>query len=362
MKSVQMFRLSATVIMIFSILSCSQSSEESLRERVQKIHEEAIVIDAHAHPKSNEAERLNLGEHTGEIEVDFVSMAEGGLDAVFYSAPLLRGQSGRRPDPEQILKDIDLIHSEVEKYKEMAKPAISPDDIRSIHDSGKRAILLGIETRDPFRGDLNVLKRYYDAGVRMITLTRHPITTPVEPDSSDAETGTLHLNNFGRHVVREMNRLGMIIDISHASDSLQLDIIQASSLPVVASHSCARALNDIPREIPDDIITVLAEKGGVICVTFFPGHISPKHPDQPVSVEDLVDHIDHIVQLVGTDHVGFGSDYLGSDTKLVGLESAAGLPSITHELLNRGYCREDIHKIMGGNLMRVFEAVYSHDN
>ena len=336
------------------MMSCSAEREVFLKRRANRLHEQAIVIDAHAHPKSNEAPYLILGEQTGAIEVDFITMKSGGLDGVFFSVPLLRGQAGLSPGPAQIIADIDTIRDEVEKYGTLAEMAYSPDDIRRIQGSGKRAILLSMETRDPFAGDLNLLKQYYDAGIRMITLPRHPITVP-DPDGGDGLDQPM--NDFGKHVIEEMNRLGMIIDITHTPDNLQLEIIGTSAHPVVASHSCARALNDIPREIPDSIIEALAEKGGVICVTFYPGHISSGWPDQSVTVTSLVNHIDHIVKIAGIDHVGFGSDFLGSDNHTTGLESSAGLPAITRELLKRGYSRKDIEKVLGGNLLRVFEII-----
>ncbi len=355
MKNVIVFRAWVVVFAACSLWTCSKPSEDELASR---IHDEAIVIDAHAHQRMNDAGQLNLGEKTGVIEVDFVTMKEGGLDAIFFSVPLMPGESGHIPEPEELLKDIALIHAGVERYKELAELAITPADIRRIHESGKRSVLIGMETQDPFGGDIHVLRQYYDAGLRMITLPHQSISTPADPNS-DPDGGLL-LNDFGRQIIKDMNRLGMIIDITHTPDSLQLDIIRTSAQPVIASHSCVRALNNVPREIPDSIIQALAEKGGAICVTFFPGHISQKHPDQPVLLEDLVDHIDHIVELVGIDHVGFGSDFLGSEIHTTGLESAADLPSITYQLLKRGYSREDIHKILGGNLLRIFETVQQH--
>jgi membrane dipeptidase len=188
----------------------------------------------------------------------------------------------------------------------------------------------------------------------MVTLSPEALAAPIPGQGDQNDSG---LDGFGERVVEEMNRLGVIIDITHTPDSLQLDIIGTSITPVVASHSCTRALNDVPRQMPDSIIRALAERGGVICVTFYPGHISGGYPDQAVTVEDLVDHIDHIVQIAGVDHVGFGSDFLGSENHTVGLESAAGLPAITYSLLQRGYSKEEIEKILGGNLLRVHGAV-----
>jgi membrane dipeptidase len=295
-----------------------------------------------------------LGETSGKFELDFLTMKEGGLDAVFFNLPMLSSETREQPVSELILEDARTVLDEVERYGNLAEIAVSPDDVMRLHQMGKRAVLFGVETADPFGGDVGTLALLYDAGIRMITLPSEAISTldPEQDDSTD-----FPLNDFGLRVVEEMNRLGMIIDITHTSDRLQMDIIRASSKPVVASHSCTRALNDRPREMADSVIRALADKDGVISVTFFPGHISSHFPDSTVTVADLVDHIDHIVEIVGADHVGFGSDFLGSEQHTAGLESATGLPSITYTLLERGYSPADIERMLGGNLMRVFREV-----
>lgn len=348
------FRAGSALVIILPFLSCSGSSNVTPVERATRIHEQAVVVDAHAHPKPGAAESLSLGEKRGAFELDFITMKEGGLDAVFFSVPLLRSQSGLQPGVVQILEDIESILDEVERFEDLAEVARSPEDIWRIEAQGKRAVLLGLETGDPFGGDVATLGQYFDAGVRMVTLPRQPLSMP---PTGQGDPRASPLNAFGIRVIEEMNRLGMIIDITHTPDRMQMDIIRASRKPVVASHSCTRALNDVPRQIPDSIIRALAEKGGVIAVTFFPGHISSGFPDRSVTLEDLVDHIDHIVQVAGVDHVGFGSDFLGSEHHTVGLESAAGLPAMTHSLLDRGYSRREIEKILGGNLLRVLGTV-----
>jgi membrane dipeptidase len=342
------------LLITFGVLSCAKTSDSTLWERANRIHEEAVVIDAHAHPKPGAAETLSLGEKKAGFEVDFVTMKEGGLDAVFFSLPVLTSESDARPDSVRILEDARAVADEVERFEGLAEIARSSEDISRIQALGKRAVLLGVESGDPFGGDIGTLERFFDAGIRMVTLSPEALAAPIPGQGDQNDSG---LDGFGERVVEEMNRLGVIIDITHTPDSLQLDIIGTSITPVVASHSCTRALNDVPRQMPDSIIRALAERGGVICVTFYPGHISGGYPDQAVTVEDLVDHIDHIVQIAGVDHVGFGSDFLGSENHTVGLESAAGLPAITYSLLQRGYSKEEIEKILGGNLLRVHGAV-----
>ena len=354
MRSVTNVRAPSLLLTTFCVLSCAGPSDSTQSERANRIHEEAVVIDAHAHPKPGAAETLSLGEKTAAFELDFVTMKEGGLDAVFFSVPFLRSGSDGRPESALILEDARAVADEVERLGDLAEIARTPGDISGIHTVGKRAVLLGVESGDPFGGDIGTLERFFDAGIRMVTLPSEPLTEPVPEHGDQSGSG---LNGFGKRVVEEMNRLGIIIDITHTPDSLQLDVIGTSVKPVVASHSCTRALNDVPRQMPDSIIRALAEKGGVICVTFYPGHISGGYPDEAVTIEDLVDHIDHIIQIAGVDHVGFGSDFLGSEHHTVGLESAAGLPAITYTLLQRGYSQGEIEKILGGNLLRVFETV-----
>jgi membrane dipeptidase len=347
-------RAPAVLLTALCVLSCARAPDSPMGERANRIHEEALVIDAHAHPKPSAAVSLSLGEKTGGFELDFLTMKEGGLDAVFFSVPMLRSESDERPESVGIVEDARAVADEVERFGDLAEIARSSEDISRIHALGKRAVLLGVETPDPFGGDIGTLQRFLDAGIRMVTLTPEALTAAAAGQDDQSDSG---LNGFGKRVVEEMNRLGIVIDITHTPDSLQLEIIRTSVKPVVASHSCTRALNDLPRQIPDSIIRSLAEKGGVICATFYPGHISGDFPDRAVTVEDLVDHIDHIVKIAGVDHVGFGSDFLGSENHTVGLESAAGLPAITHSLLQRGYSQGEIEKILGGNLLRVFETV-----
>ncbi len=358
MSATMILRKSALLATATLLMSCSGTPEGSLQERAAAIHDQAVVIDAHAHPKPGAAETVVLGAKTGTFELDFITMKEGGLDAVFFNLPMLSSETREQPVSDLILEDARTVMDEVERYPNLAEVAVSPEDVARIHQLGKRAVLFGVETADPFGGYVGTLARLYDAGIRMITLPSEAISTP-DPEQEDSSG--LPLNDFGLRIVEEMNRLGMIIDITHTSDRLQMDIIRASSKPVVASHSCTRALNDIPREMPDSVIRELADRGGVVSVTFFPGHISSDFPDSTVTVEDLVDHIDHIVEIVGADHVGFGSDFLGSEVHTVGLESAAALPAITHTLLQRGYSEEDIEKFLGGNLLRVFRAVQESD-
>ena len=392
----------SSIMFLFAALSIpAQEKDEELWKKAREIHFDAFVIDAHAHPMTSQGmtpdavpDNLDLGEKTEYSGVDFISMKEGGLDAAFFSIPLLNSLNPGNQS-KRILDDIVLLRSHIDKYSDLAEIALTPSDIRRIHNSGKRAVLFGIETRDFLEGHTVMLEAYYKMGVRMITVGHTKIDPIADTDSEDA--GESGLSEYGRDVVREMNRLGMLIDITHVPDNLQLSIIEESKTPVIASHSCVRALNDRPREIPDGIMKELAKKGGAIMITFHSAHLSgeyaarhneafgkfntekgkleEKFKDNKTElarqykilkdrifakgedIELLIDHIDHAVKVAGIDHVGLGSDFIARIGAPIGLETAAGYPLITYHLLKRGYKAEDIMKILGGNLLRVFSEV-----
>jgi membrane dipeptidase len=376
----------------------TQKIDEELWKKAMEIHNDAIVIDAHAHPMTSyvlnpEAtpDNLDLGKKTELSTVDFISMKEGGLDVVFFGLPLINDINEGNPS-KKILDDIVLIRNHVNRYSSLAEIALSPGDIRRIHGLGKRAILFGIEYPSILEGHTVMLEAYSKMGVRIITLAPSKIDPIVDTNSEEA--GQSGLSSFGKEVVWDMNRLGMLIDISHASDDLQLSIIQESKVPVIASHSCVRALSDKPRNIPDEILKEIAEMEGAIMITFHSAHLSldysAKHNEafgkfnsekrkleeklkdnkaelakqlkvlkekiflKGVDIGLLIDHIDHAIKIAGVDHVGLGSDCIAGIGSPIGLETAAGYPLITYHLLKRGYKAEEIKKILGGNLLRIF--------
>jgi membrane dipeptidase len=392
---IQFFFIFLCVFLNFSFTTADEVDKE-IWEKARKLHEEAIVIDAHAHPMIHlymTSHFLDLGNKTGKSQTDFVTMKEGGVDAVFLSLPLA-GDMGSESTSKEIADDIEVIRAEVEKNSHLASVASTPSDIRKIHDTGKRAVVFSIEYPGYLEGHSETLELYYQKGVRLITITHDKIERIANSDTDEA--GKSGLSQYGREVVGEMNRLGMLIDVTHCTDRLQMDIIKKSEVPIIASHSDMRALHDIDRNIPDDILKAIAKKGGVVCMTFYCGHLSKEYtksvqeprqifnkeqerlrkelkdnPDElnkklivldnklfppGVDIEVLIDHIDHAVKIAGADHVGLGSDFGGIHNP-VGLETAAGFPLITYHLLKRGYAEEDIKKILGGNLLRVFEEV-----
>jgi membrane dipeptidase len=339
-----------------------QKKDPKLWEKARKIHAEALVLDAHAHPViggNNPRIDLELGRKTGKSQVDFITMKEGGLDGLFLALPLVKEEDRDKP-VKMILDSIEIIKNHVQKYPQLAEIVLTPAEIRKIHEAGKRAVLLSIEYPDRLGGRIEMVEEYYKRGIRSITITHDEIDRLENEGSIEGR-----LSDFGRDVIEEMNRVGMLIDITHASDKLQLGAIQASRAPVIASHSCMRALYDKPRNISDDMLKAMADKGGAVMVTFASGHLSKEYAEKAekegvsppsVNIEVLIDHIDHAVKTIGADHVGLGSDFVGH-VNPVGLETASGLPLITYHLLKRGYSKKDIKKILGGNLLKILERV-----
>jgi len=366
------------------------------------IHQKAIAIDMHV----DTAQRL-LDEHV-DIEqqlrdghFDAVRAKAGGLDAQFFSIwvePQLFGGGGakcvKRADDQ-----IAAVRALAEQHPETWVLATSADDIRRAASDGKIAALMGLEGGYAIDERLENVKRYYDLGVRYMS-PAWSVSTSWAGSSGDDIGATRGLNQFGKDVVREMNRLGMMVDVSHVSDPTFWDIVQTSTAPVVATHSACRAIADVPRNLTDDMIRALAKTGGVVNVIFYPEHLEPgwsqkkKQVDAeiatmvqdasaaesgdavhkklardrvrqreyvrrlpPVTVARIVDHIDHIVKLVGVDHVGIGSDFDGVQITTSDLATVADLPNLTKELLRRGYSESDVSKILGGNMLRVMEQL-----
>lgn len=366
------------------------------------IHRRAIAVDMHADTAQRLLdEQVDLQKELGDGHFDAVRAKSGGLDAQFFSVwvePQLFGGGGpkamKRADDQ-----IAAVRALAEKHPETWVFATSAADIRSAVEQGKMAALLGLEGGYAIDDKLENVKRYYDLGVRYMS-PAWSVSTSWAGSSGDDVGRTRGLNEFGKDVVREMNRLGMIVDVSHVSDPTFWDIVNTSSAPVVATHSACRALADVPRNLTDEMIRALANTGGVVNVIFYPEHLEPgwsqkkKQVDAeiaamvqqasadetgdavhkkmardrvrqreyarrlpPVSVARIVDHIDHIVKLVGVDHVGIGSDFDGVQITTSDLATIAELPNLTRELLRRGYSETEVGKILGGNMLRVMEAV-----
>jgi membrane dipeptidase len=366
------------------------------------IHRRAIVVDMHADTTQRLVdENVDLGQRLPDGHLDAVRAREGGLDAQFFSIwvePELFGGGGARA-MKRADDQIQAVHDLAAKHPETWELATTAADVRRIAAAGKIAALMGMEGGYAIDEKIENVARYYRMGVRYLS-PAWSVSTSWAGSSGDEIGKTRGLNNFGKQVIREMNRLGMLVDVSHLSDPAFWDIVHTSTKPVIATHSGCRAITDVPRNLTDDMIRALAKTGGVVNVIFYPEHIEPGYSAKkkkvdaeiasmvqrasdeetgdaahkklardrvrreeflkrlpPVSVTRIVDHIDHVVKLVGIDHVGIGSDFDGVQVVPADLKSVADLPNLTKELLRRGYSENDIDKILGGNMLRVMEEV-----
>jgi len=366
------------------------------------IHRRAIAIDMHADTTQRLLdEQLDISRRLPDGHFDNVRARDGGLDAQFFSIwvePELFGGGGagamKRADDQ-----IAAVRALPARYPETWDLATTSADIRRIAAAGKLAALMGLEGGYAMDDRLENVERYYQMGVRYMS-PAWSVSTSWAGSSNDEVGQTRGLNDFGKSVIREMNRLGMMVDVSHVSDKTFWDIINTSSKPIIATHSGCRAIADVPRNLDDEMIRAIAKGGGVVCVLFYPAFLEPGWNDKKkkvdaeiaslvekaseeeprsiaykkiardrvrrdeyakrlprTSVSRLVDHIDHIVKLVGVDYVGVGSDFDGVQSTLSDLATVEDLPNLTRELLRRGYTESDVGKILGGNVLRVMEEV-----
>ena len=288
--------------------------------------------------------RSNLGH------IDLPRLKEGGVDCQVFAI-----SSERDPTPAYPLRTamemIETFYTGCEKYPKLVQPVTSYAEIIKVNKAGRIAAMLSIEGADVLEGRLSMLRVYHRLGIRMVGLV-HSLRNLLADGVADNRTKG-GLSQFGVDVVEELNRLGMIVDVSHLSDAGFWDVMEVSKDPVVASHSNARAVCQHPRNMTDDMIKALAKGGGVMGINFAPDFV---HKTKP-SVETLVEHIDHIVDLVGPEHVGLGSDFDGIPATPKGLEDASKMSSITQELVKREYSEEYIRLILGGNHLRLIKEV-----
>ena len=383
----------------------SPSSEEELVQKALEIHDRVLTVDTHAdtplrmiEPGFDMAEKHDPNE-TGS-KVDYPRMKEGGLDAIFFAAFVaqdIRDDDGNTRAKALCLQMIDSIATSTQRNSDIVGLALNPDDAYALEKEGKRAIYVGIENGYPIGKDLSNVEMYYEKGVRYITLV-HSSNNDLADSATDPE-GTEHggISEFGAQVVQEMNRLGIMVDVSHGNDSVFYDAIALSKAPIIASHSNARAVTEHKRNMSDEMLKLMADNGGVVQLTMLADYLrtappnpsrdsavaelranmkpisemtqeeraalrasfqelNEKYPAPPATVEHVVDHIDHIVKIAGIDHVGIGCDFDGGGG-IEGVFDASEVMNITIELVKRGYTEEQIEKIWGGNLIRVFKEV-----
>ena len=292
-----------------------------------------------------------LGKRSEKGHVDIPRLREGGVDcqvfAIFVS---------KVPDPpkplHRALNMVDTFYEECEKNKDEISPALSYDEILRTIESGKIAAMLSLEGGEALEADVSMLRILHRLGIRMMSLTwnyRNHLADGVKEERTRSG-----LTNLGVRVVEEMEKLGIVIDVSHLSESCFWDLVEITDSPIIASHSNCRALCDHPRNLTDKQIQAIADKGGVIGMNFYPKFLKR---EGRASVSDVVDHMEHIINLVGIDHVGLGSDFDGISSTPIGLEDVSKMPNITIELVSRGYSKEEIKKILGENHLTVFSKV-----
>jgi len=330
-----------------------------------EIHHSGMLFDGHndlpwtiRRQANSSFEKVDISEPT-QFHTDIARLKEGGVKAQYWSVYVPASTMAADNAYVTTLEQIDLVHRMVKKYPETFELALTADDLERIVAEGKIASLIGVEGGHSIENSLARLRELYDRGARYMTLTHSKNLDWADACTDEPKVGGL--NAFGEEVVKEMNKIGMLVDISHVSPECMRKTLQVSKAPVIYSHSSARAICDHVRNVPDDILELTAKNGGVVMVNFYTGFCMPK---EKLEIDKrcrgdfriVVDHIDHIVKVAGIDHVGIGSDYDGISTLPRGLEDVSCYPVITQELLNRGYTKADIHKILGGNALRVLRA------
>ncbi|HUC74584.1 MAG TPA: dipeptidase [Vicinamibacterales bacterium] len=384
------FTVAAVLALPIIVLTQSQAA---------RVHEQAIVVDTHADTTQRLVfdPKFDLGERHSDGNIDIPRMKEGGLDALFFSIWVPSDVVGP-PALKRAYDQIDAVRETVRTHPNDLVLATTAADVRRAAGEHKIAALMGVEGGHMIDDDLRQLRNFAALGARYMTLTHFKNNNWA--DSSTDKPAHNGLTPFGKDVVREMNRLGMMVDISHVADKTFYDVLGLTTAPVIASHSSCRALTNHPRNMTDEMLRALARNGGVVMINYHAAFISEEfrvasekrsgdvvtsmsalskkcggneacttregeridheammNGSLPkVSWERIIDHIDHAVKIAGADHVGLGSDFDGA-TMPLGLEDASKLPKITDALLKKGYSEQDVEKILGGNILRVMEAV-----
>ncbi len=374
-----------------------------LTDAARRIHKAALLIDGHndlpwelRKQGSLAFDKLDISKPQKTLQTDIPRLRKGGVGAQFWSVWVPANTAYDGSALTTTLEQIEMVHAMIDHYPETFERALTADDIERIYKSGKIASMIGVEGGHCIQNSLNVLRQLYKLGARYMTLTHSD--TLDWADSATDEFRHGGLTPFGEQVVREMNRLGMMVDISHVSPDTMKHVLRVTKAPVLFSHSSARAVADHPRNVPDDVLKLVATNNGVVMVNFFSGFVVPEaaniytegfefrreqrklladelkvdaamtkwrraHPMPQGTIHDLIDHIDHIMKVAGIDHVGIGSDFDGVSVLPTQMDDVSCYPLITQALLDRGYSEADIIKVLGQNLLRVMretEKVAEH--
>ena len=391
-----MYRIAILGVICFCFTAPGQ--RKMADDEVMRVHRSALLIDTHNDVTSRTVEGLDIGEPSTKTHTDLPRLRAGGVGAQFFAVFVAAGYTKDNHSANRTLQMIDTVrHDIVERYPNDFKLALTADQVEAVHREGKIAALMGIEGGHAIEDSLRLLRDFYALGIRYMTLT-HSNTNNWADSSGDMDRSDVQhhdgLTPFGKDVVREMNRLGMMVDISHVSDKTFWDALETSRAPVFASHSSCRALSNVPRNMTDEMIEAVARKGGVVQINFSCDFLSQRYADAvapmrqkmreimnspegrnmsveelrkmmasergaaaPATLDDVVAHIEHIVKIAGAGAVGIGSDFDGVSCTPAGLDDVSKFPNLTRALLEKGYSAEDIRKIYGGNLLRVMRAV-----
>ena len=398
--------IAAGSLFLASTLYSQQTAtrKKAMQQDPAKVHAEALVIDTHADtPQRFVDEHWDFFEPLNGGMVNYESAKKGNLDAEFFSIWVDPSQYPANRSAVRTLSLIDGVLEQVRKHPDKMALCRTPDEILAAHKAGKFVACMGIEGGHSIENNLGLLRNYYRLGVRYMTLTWSN-TNDWADSSGDIDDPTVKhhngLTDFGKQVVAEMNRLGMMVDISHVADKTFWDVVEVTKAPLLASHSSARALTQAARNLTDDQLRAVAKTNGVVMVNFYPAFIDEKwrqawndckaerQKEQdaleaeyhakglpvPYTASDaidrkyaakigrapfdsLIDHFDHVIKVAGIDHVGIGTDFDGIAQPPGGIDSAADLPKITAALMARGYTADNMKKLLGGNLIRVFREV-----
>src|SRR5688500_10745059 len=387
---------SAAVILLTSMtLTAAQAPDAALLERARALHKQVPLVDGHndypwvvRENVQRDVEKLDIRRSQPSIHTDIARLKAGGVGGQFWSVYVpaeLQGQAAVTATLEQI----DIVHRMMRKYPDVFELALTADDVEKIFKRGKIASLIGMEGGHSIDNSLGALRMFQRAGARYMTLT-HSRNTGGGDSATDAPSSG-GLAPFGEQAVREINWLGMLVDLSHVSPGTMEDALRVTEAPVIFSHSSARAVNDVPRNVPDQILKMLPQNGGIVMVTFVPGFVSRQvaeygsetqrvnadlrqrfpsddsarrrelaawrasHPSPKATLKDVADHIDHIRRVAGADHVGIGGDFDGISETVVGLEDVSTYPALFAELSRRGWSEADLRKLAGENLLRVLK-------
>jgi membrane dipeptidase len=409
LKPLCIFTLAIIVAALVQTACRPKTAVRDLAAEARRIHERVLTVDTHC----DTASRLPGGDwdigvrHEPGLRasgmIDLPRMAEGGLDAEFFAVFVGQGErtdQGYARAKEWTLKTLDALHAMAAKYPKLVELAVTPADAYRLEKEGRRAAFIGLENGYAIGKDLANLELYYKLGVRYVTLCHSSDNDICDSSTDRQDPEDRGLSDFGREVVAECNRLGIMVDISHASDKTFYDVLKASKAPIIASHSSCRGLAASPRNLTDEMIRALAAKGGVIQICFLSNYVrapkpnpererafqelqakygarrdiqdealrqkareefealNAKYPEEKATLKELVDHIEHVIRLVGAEHVGIGTDFDGGGGVL-GCDDVSQMYRVTEELVRRGRTEAEIAKIWGGNIMRVFGEVIS---